>query len=229
MRHLELIMSDTNKMGADDVRALFSDHLEGTLEPSVHKEVDEALARDPQLALERKAFEHTVNLLRALPQSDAPEGLVGKVRDRLAQERRDSKQQEQLAQTLPMSPPRRRSFGFEIVAGFAACAAVVAIVVVGVPALKGEGGGNGGTMTAGTAAASSVSLSWRVPGLERIDVVAAAQTSGLAVQEDGSFAGDRQSAARFLVALKTQAATKGADVSGHIPEAAERVVVVVTP
>ncbi len=221
-------MSDTNKMGADDVRALFSDHLEGTLEPSVQQEVDKALAADPQLALERKAFEHTVNLLRALPNADAPDDLVGKVRDRLAQERRAEQNQKSAMSASPVSAPRRRK-GFEIVAGFAAAAAVVAVVVVGVPAMQNKGGGNDGTMTAGTASSSALNLSWRAPGIDPIDIVEAAQAAGLAKNDDGSFAGDRQAAARFLVALKVKAAARGADVSGHVPEAAERVVVVVTP
>ncbi|MDP2344230.1 MAG: hypothetical protein Q8O67_24945 [Deltaproteobacteria bacterium] len=223
-------MTDTTKgLSADDVRALFSDHLEGTLEPAVQQQVDEALASDPALSAERRDFGKTVSLLQGLPSSEAPANLVGLVRDRLAAERRSQQQQ---ADVIPIASarPAWRTRGVELMAGLCAAAAVVAVVVMGVPALRGPSGGDGaGMLTAGGSSASSVSLSWRAPGVERIDVVAAAQQAGLAVQEDGSFVGDRQAAARFLVALKTKAATGGSDVSGTVPEQAERVVVVVVP
>jgi len=232
MRHLELIMSDKNGWGADDVRALLSDHLEGTLDKDVQQQVDLALKNDPQLARERAALEQTVSLLRALPRSDAPEGLVGKVRDRLAAERRQAgvaaNTNVVIGDNVVELAPRRR-WGFEIVAGLAAVAAVVAIVVVGVPSIGGGGGDAGGMMTAGAASSSAVSLSWRAPGVARSDVVELATAAGLVTREDGSFTGDRNAAARFLVQLKTRAATAGSDVSGQVPEAAEAVVIVVVP
>lgn len=232
MPKLELIMSNktTGDLAPDDVRALLSDHLEGSLDDDTRAAVDAALARDPQLAKERAALEQTVNLLRALPRSDAPDGLVGKVRDRLAQERRE--QQPSSDGDVPNNvvelAPRRR-FGFEIVVGLAAAAAIAAVVVTGLPGLGRGNGGNGGVLTAGAGTVAAVSLNWRAPGIERATVVELAKNAGLAVQDDGSFAGDRQSAARFLIQLKTRAAGAGSDISGNVPEAAEAVVVVVTP
>lgn len=221
-------MTDTTKgLSADDVRALFSDHLEGTLEPALQQQVDEALANDPSLSAERRRFEQTVSLLRALPAPEAPANLVAQVRSRLAAER-----QQQPAQVIPLPTSRRWSTrGVELVAGLCAVAAVVAVVVIGVPGVRSpaQGQPEAGMLTAGGASSTSLSLSWRAPGLPRADVVAAALQAGLTEEADGSFAGDRQGAARFLVALKTQAATSGSDVSGTIPEQADRVVVVVVP
>ncbi len=225
-------MTDTTKgLSADDVRALFSDHLEGTLEPALQQQVDDVLAHDPALCAERRRFEQTVNLLRALPHDDAPPNLVGLVHARLAAERR--------AQQVTLTPgaPRARRFSVELMAGLCAAAALVAVIVVGVPALRGHGGageisalGPGGPMlSAGASSSSSVLLSWRAPDVGRADVVAAAEHAGLRLQADGSFVGDRGAAARFLVALKTKAASAGSDVSGTVPEAAESVVVVVVP
>ena len=222
-------MTHPNKgLSADDVRALFSDHLEGTLEPAVQQQVDEALSNDPALSAERRVFEKTVGLLQALPSEEAPANLVGLVRDRLAAERRSQQQ----AQVVPIDAPRRspwRTRGVELMVGLAAAAAVVAVVVVGVPELGPGRSGSTGLLTAGGSSATAVSLSWRAPGMARIDVAAAAQQAGLSMQEDGAFVGDRQAAARFLVALKTRAAGNGSDVSGTVPEQAERVVVVVVP
>ena len=238
--HLELIMTDTPKglsavLSNDDVRDLFSDHLEGTLDPALQQQVDEALAHDPALAAERRVFGKTVNLLQALPAAAAPAHLVGLVRERLAAEGRGEHtapvsvrgQGENVIPLLAARPWRSR--GVEVMAGLCAIAAVVAVVVIGVPGLRGPAGSDGPMLTAGSTAASLVLVTWRAAALARVDVVSAALSSGLTQQPDGSFVGDRQAAARFLLALKTAAATGGSDVSGTVPEQAERVVVVVVP
>ncbi len=227
-------------LGDDEVRDLFSDHLEGALDAEQQQRVDEALARNPLLLAERQRFEKTVALLRTLPRDDAPPNLVANVRARLAVEQiakqgghlnHVESSEQPSAQVIPLASRRRSPL--EYVAGFAALAAAVAFFVVGVPALQQQGQDRGagadGVMTAGAGASSAVSLSWRAPGLHRGDVVEAAQQAGLSLQDDGSFAGDRQSAARFLVALKTRAASLGSELSAQVPETAEHVVVVVNP
>ena len=193
------------------------------------------VAHDPALAAERRVFGKTVNLLQALPAAAAAAHLVGLVRERLAAEGRGEHtapvsvrgQGENVIPLLAARPWRSR--GVEVMAGLCAIAAVVAVVVIGVPGLRGPAGSDGPMLTAGSTAASLVLVTWRAAALARVDVVSAALSSGLTQQPDGSFVGDRQAAARFLLALKTAAATGGSDVSGTVPEQAERVVVVVVP
>jgi hypothetical protein len=217
------------------VRALFSDHLEGMLDGAERARVDDALAHDDVLRAEHQALAQTLSLLHGLPRFDAPDALVGQVRDRLAAERRGTQRPpvagadvDANVVSLAAARERRRARMVEVFAGIAAVAAVVAVVAVGVPALRGSGANSDGLLTAGSAAAQAVSLSWRAPGIDAAVIDAAASAAGLA-KDSGAFVGDRQAAARFLIALKGHAASVGSDVSGYVPEAAESVVIRITP
>jgi anti-sigma factor RsiW len=76
----------TQRKSPDDVRALFSDHLEGALDDATKKVVDDALAADPALAAEHRRFAATLRGLRALPRPDVPVDFAARVRARIAAE-----------------------------------------------------------------------------------------------------------------------------------------------
>ncbi len=202
---LELIVSD-------DIRDLFSDYLEGTLDEANVRRVDSALENDSALRQDLAAFKQTMALLKALPEHDAPNNLVSNVRNRLANERKST------SNVVPLAWFQRPAF-----IGFAAAAAVVAAVVIVVPE-----GDSAKDMLGASLLEDAVQVSWQAPGLDETAIDEAAAASGMGRQHDGSFVGDQRSAARFFIALKTRAATAGVDVSGAVPERAERVVVKVS-
>ncbi len=205
----------TPHLSDDDVRDLFSDHLEGALDEATHKAVDDALAKNPALLAEQKAFAATVAALQALPKTEASPALVSQVRGRLSAERRDAAS----AEAVVVRP----SFGaWRVVSAVAAMAAVVAVIVVAVP----NGSAGGDVMGAGLVD-EVVSVQWSAAGLSDVAVVAAAREAGMGIDGD-AFVGDQRAAARFFVALKTAAVGAGGDVSGALPERAERVLVRVT-
>jgi anti-sigma factor RsiW len=215
---LELIMTDT-KLSPDDVRALLSDHLEGALDAPTRAEVDAALASDPALADERRRLERTIAALKALPKSDAPVDMVGKVRDRLAAERRRALAE---APTLTMRQ-RPRWLGIEGAVGLAAVASIA--VFIAVLAQPSSTGGHGtGPQTAGsvTGDEAAVNATLVAPGMASAVVAELASKAGMSVVDGapaGTFEGDRRSAARFVMSLKQAAAEKGVAVSGFVPDA----------
>jgi anti-sigma factor RsiW len=218
----------TPHLSDDDVRDLFSDHLEGALDDATRRAVDEALDKSPALAAEHRAFAATLEALRALPRVEAPERLVGQVRDRLTAERRA----EQGAAAGPPALPLGRAANDDSVAarwsplrlmsGLAAVAAVVAIVAVAVP---DTGGGPTDMLGAGLVE-EAVTVQWRAPGLSPEVISTAAATAGMG-REGSRFVGDRAATARFFIELKVRAIAAGSDVSGAVPEQAEQIVVTV--
>lgn len=231
---LELVMT-TPHLSDDDVRDLFSDHLEGALDDATRRAVDAALARNPALAAEQRAFARTVSALRDLPRPEAPADLVLRVRERLAAERaatagggapalpraaNDDAAPGMATTSTPWWSPLR------IVTGLVAAAAAVAVISVAVP----DTAGGPGNVLGASVVEDTVGVRWQAPGLGS-DVVAAAATAAGLQQEGDSFVGDRHSAARFLVELKTRAAAAGRDVTGTVPEQADlvRVTVATTP
>lgn len=76
----------TQRKSNDDVRALFSDHAEGTLDEPTKRDVDDALAADPLLAAEYRRFAGTLRGLRALPRPELPVDFAARVRARIAAE-----------------------------------------------------------------------------------------------------------------------------------------------
>jgi anti-sigma factor RsiW len=225
---LELVMT-TPHLSDDDVRDLFSDHLEGSLDEATRRAVDDALAKNPALAAEQRAFARTVSALRALPRPEAPADLALRVRDRLAAERNataggapalpraanDDAVVSTGSTATPWWSPLR------IVTGLVAAAAAVAVISVAVP----DTAGGPGDVLGASVIEDAVAVRWQVPGLEAVVVATAARASGMRA-EDGAFVGDRAAAARFLVELKTAAAA-GHDVDGTIPEQADTVRVTV--
>jgi anti-sigma factor RsiW len=248
----------TPRKSPDDVRALFSDHVEGTLDEADRQAVDDALAADPQLAAEHRRFAATLQALRALPRPTAPLDLADRVRARIAAERMaasssasstSSSSATALSSTalspavdvLPLhralndevelARPRRR-FGIEFFAAVGSIAAVLAVVAVGIPVFNGRAflrGDGDGIVTAGLASAGTVDVSWQATGLPAAAIAAAAVEAGVDVDGQGRFVGDRDTVARFLVALKTAAARLHVDVQGTVPAQADRVVVVLGP
>lgn len=214
----------TPHLSDDDVRDLFSDHLEGSLDEATRRAVEDALARNPVLAAEQSAFARTLSALRELPRPEASAELVVRVRDRLAAERAPA------AGGAPALPRAANDDAvvstsstpwwspLRIVTGLVAAAAAVAVISVAEP----DTAGGPGNVLGASVVENTVAVRWRVPGLDTDVVVAAAITAGMRA-EAGAFVGDRDAAARFLVALKTRAAVGGHDVSGTIPEQAEEV------
>ncbi|HEY1099600.1 MAG TPA: hypothetical protein VGF99_11760, partial [Myxococcota bacterium] len=117
----------TSTLSDDDVRDLFSEHLDGSLDADTARAVDVALASNAALAAEHRAFAQTLSLLAALPNEDAPPLLVGRVRDRLTAERRQQLSSSSsaanddvpAASSMPWWSPLR------VTAGLAAAAAVI--------------------------------------------------------------------------------------------------------
>jgi anti-sigma-K factor RskA len=216
---LELIMTDT-KLSPDDIRALLSDHVEGALDEKTRAEVDVALASDPALAAERKRLERTIAALKAMPKPDAPTDIVGKVRDRLAAERRRALAE---APTLTMRQ-RPRWLGIEGAVGLAAAASIaVFIAVLAQPASTTHGSMPNAAGVSGDEAAVNATLV--APGLAPAVIADLAKQAGMTAVE-GGFDGDRRSAARFVMSLKQAAAEKGVAVSGFVPDAARVHIVV---
>lgn len=213
----------------DDARALLSDHIEGNLDEETRTAVDRILAADAGLAAQRQQLATTMQLLKGLPAPTPPDDLVGKVRDRLAAERRGAMPAETAAPTALPTPPRMR-FGIELFAGVAAVASVVAIIAVSQGFLGVGGSAADGTTAAGIAAPNAaVETTWMAPGFQSSDIVALALRHDLAALAEGdqvTIEGERRVMARFVVALKEQAATHGTSVSGMLPDA-ERLRIVI--
>jgi len=210
-------MTTTPKpLSDDEVRDLFSDHLEGALDTDTAHAVDVRLASSAALAREHREFARTLELLAALPLQEASPSLVSQVRGRLAAERRavDDTAANDTPTVSPWWSPLR------LTAGFAAAAAVVAIVMVAQPA---AGPGPAGMLGAAIGEAAVV-VAWQVPGVDDATVAAAAAEAGMGKDGD-TWVGDRQAAARFFVALKARTASMGSTVSGAVPEHAEQLVV----
>lgn len=213
----------TSTLSDDDVRDLFSEHLDGSLDADTARAVDVALASNAALAAEHRAFAQTLSLLAALPNEDAPPLLVGRVRDRLTAERRQQLSSSSsaanddvpAASSMPWWSPLR------VTAGLAAAAAVIAVVMVASPTTTTHNGVLGAAMVD-----AAVEVRWQAPGVGADIVVAAAREAGMQAEGNG-YVGDRQAAARFFVALKAEAASSGTTVAGAVPEQADRVVVVV--
>jgi len=219
----------TPHLSDDDVRDLFSDHLEGTLDKATAAAVDAALRDNAGLRAEQQAFARTMSLLRELPRPEVSSQLVSQVRARLAAG--DTGVGGVVDNVIPFAPRQpagpvaaRSGWSMRVVAGFAAVAAVIAVVMVGVPGGTGTGG-NADMLGAGLAD-EAVAVVWQAPGIDRAVITAAAAAAGMGTDGD-AFVGDQRAAARFFVALKTSAAGIGSDVSGALPEHAERVVVTV--
>jgi anti-sigma factor RsiW len=223
----------TPHLSDDDVRDLLSDHLEGTLDDATRRAVDAALARNPALAAEQRAFARTVAALRQLPRPEAPADLVQRVRDRLAAERvagasggapalpRAANDNDTdtvgLGVVTPWWSPLR------IVTGLVAAAAAVAVITVALP----DSAGGPAAVLGASVVEDTVAVRWQAAGVGGDVVTAAALAAGMRVEGD-AFVGDRQRAARFLVELKTRAAAAGHDVTGTVPEQADTVRITVT-
>ena len=223
----------TPQLSDDDVRDLFSDHVEGALDEATTAAVDAALQANASLKAEHQAFVRTMALLHDLPRPEAAPQLVAQVRGRLAAERRAgvTGANEIVAvvdNVIPLAPKSTTST-MRLVASFAAIAAVVAVVMLGVPrGMNSTPGANGSDAMLGAGLGdSAVAVVWQAPGVEHSVIVHIAREAGMGIDGD-TFVGDQRAAARFFVNLKTSAVGSGTDVSGSVPERAERVVVTVT-
>lgn len=207
------------KLSTDDARALLGEHIEGTLDDDVRVEMDALIANDAVLAAEHRRLKGTLALLKALPSPDAPSDMVGKVRDRLAAERRKSEAGEAPIDNV-VRPAWRRWGGIEAAIGLAAAASIAVFVAVAGPSTKEGGGKAGDTAAAGIAADNdAVRATVVLPGAVTVDVDAAADKAGMTRLAAGSYEGGRREAARFLMALKTMAAERGVEMSGFVPDA----------
>jgi anti-sigma factor RsiW len=219
-------MTDHKKLTADDARALLSDHIEGSLDEPTRAEVEALLLEDAALASEHRRLRHTLALLGTLEDPSPPSNVVGKVRDRLAAERRASaagNQQDLIPHMGAPAPAWRRWGGIEAAIGLAAAASIaVFIAVVGDPRGAGAGGPSG-TNAAGMAAeAAAVTTTIVAPGMPRYVVYEQAVRAGMSTVVGDTYEGDRRAAARFLMNLKEIAAAQGVEISGFVPDA-ERV------
>lgn len=228
-------MTDPKKLTADDARALLSDHLEGSLDDDARRQVDALLARDPELAAEHRRLERTMNLLQDLPRPEGPADIVGRVRDRLADERRAAERRAQasggsatvasldhVAPVVPLGSSWRRWGGIEAAIWLAAAASIAVFIAV----VGGDGEATGAaqdTHAAGLAGdAKAVATTLVAPGFPRYAVRELAAKAGMDTVVGDTYEGDRRAAARFVLALKELAVTRGVEISGFVPDA-ERV------
>ncbi len=220
------------KLTPDDARALLSDHVEGALDDDTRAEVDALLASDAALAAERRRLAATMSLLQTLPRPEPPADVVGKVRDRLAAERRSALEASGAADAPParfddgLARRARRGWrrfgGIEAAMGLSALAAVaVLIAVAGHEASSVPAGPAAGTIeVAGTSGGErAVTATLVVPGVPHSLVAALAAKAGMETVDGNVYEGDRRAAARFLIELKTAAAERGVEVSGFVPDA----------
>lgn len=222
MTRLELIMTD-KKLTPDDARALLGDHVEGLLDADVRADIDALLGSNPELAAEHRRLKGTMALLKGLPAPEAPGDMVGKVRDRLAAERRQKDEGDAPVDNV-IRPAWRRWGGIEAAIGLAAAASIAVFVAVAGPSSNDAGGGAGkaagDTAAAGIAAdTDAVRATVVVPDVPMTDIDAAAEKAGMTRLGEGSYEGGRREAARFLMALKTMAAERNTEVSGFVPDA----------
>ena len=213
----------TPHLSDDDVRDLFSDHLEGALDDATRRAVEAALVGNPALAAEQRAFARTVEALRALPRPEAPADLVASVRGRLAAERAaviagPAALPRAENDDVPSTSMERWWSPLRVVSGLVAAAAVVAVIGVAMPdTVAGPGDVLGASVVD-----DAVAVRWQATELGVDVTTAAAVAAGMRVDGD-AFVGDRASAARFLVELKIRAASAGVDVDGSVPEQADLV------
>jgi anti-sigma factor RsiW len=212
----------TPHLSDDDVRDLFSDHLEGALDDATRRAVDAVLVGNPALAAEQRAFARTVEALRALPRPEAPADLVASVRGRLTAGR--------AAAAGPPALPRAANDDaastltdrwwspLRVVSGLVAAAAAVAVISVARP----DTAAGPGDVLGASVIHDTVDVRWRATALDANVIAAAAVAAGMRLDGD-AFVGDRTSAARFLIELKTRAAGIGVDVDGTVPEQADLV------
>jgi anti-sigma factor RsiW len=212
-----------HKLTADDARVLLGEHIDGGLEPGVRAEIDALLASDAALATEHRRLKETLSLLKTLPPPDAPADMVGKVRDRLAAERRASLDAPQRVDNV-VRPARRRWGGLEAGIGLAAAAGIAVFIAVAGPAKDAAKTGEAsadGTAAAGIAGDEpAVAVTITAADLAPAIVDEAARKAGMVEVSDGVYQGERREAARFLLALKTAAAERGLEISGFVPDAA---------
>jgi anti-sigma factor RsiW len=217
----------TTQLSDDDVRALFSDHLEGALDDETRHAVDDALARDPQLAAEQRAFAQTVAALRSLPRAEAPKDLVAQVRARLAAV------DDAGVASLPRAANddvadtgvhmrARASWRY----GLGALAAVAAVAAIALWQPHADGGGDSGGVLGAALHDEVVAVQWAIDGVSQEMILHAAREAGLRIDGD-AFVGDQASAARFFVELKSLAAAAGHRLTGTVPERSDEVRVTV--
>jgi hypothetical protein len=215
----------TTQLSDDDVRALFSDHLEGALDDATRRAVDDALARNPQLAVEQRAFAQTVAALRGLPRAEAPNDLVAQVRARLAaSEGADAVALPRAANDDVAGPLRGGGQArWRHALGVVAAVAAVAAIAVWRPGTPTD---DGGEVLGASLHDEIVAVQWTLDGVSRAAIVDAAREAGLRPDGD-AFVGDRASAARFFVELKALGAAGGHDLKGIVPERSDTVRVTV--
>lgn len=214
MTKLALIRSEPAMTEIEEARELLSDHVEGLLDEATTKRVDALLASSAELRAERARIAKTMSALRALPRVDEPVDMVAKVRARLAAEK---------AASLAPPPPARRRFPF-LEAGLGLALAAAVVVVVGTTQRDAGPHATHAAGVAGEAAASQTTIHAPAVPPDVVGRLAIAAGMEPVPGRASAFAGDREAAARFVVELRVEAARRGGDVSGFLPEA-DRVVV----
>lgn len=215
----------------DDIRALFGEHLDGTLDDATMLLVNEALSTRPELAAEYRALSETVAALHALPAIEAPVDLAARVRARLG---------DSVGPAAITAPPvaandnvvtpssswwttSRVATGL---ASFAVAASVVGAFVVSSPRTAPGAPDTAMLGAAVGAVDNAVVVQWSGPSFNKAALLDVAQTAGVEFNaETREFVGDRAAIAAFFVELKGLAVSMGSDLQGQVPEHAERVLV----
>lgn len=211
----------------DDIRALFGDHLDGTLDDATLLLVNEALSTRPELAAEYQALATTVAALHALPAIEAPADLAARVRARLGDDAPSAPAPAPAANDNVVVGPsswwttQRLATG---IAGFAVAAAVAGVFITASPR---PGAAPSAMMGAAIGTVdNAVVVEWSGPTFNKAALLEAAQTAGMEFHDESmEFVGDRTTTAGFFVELKGLAVSMGSDLRGQVPEHADRIIV----
>jgi anti-sigma factor RsiW len=211
MKRLELIMSDIDR---DAAANLLSDHIENTLSSSVRSQVDGWLAKDEGLRVERARLVSLLSLLHAQPEPTDTPDMVATVRRRLANDR---------APAAPSQPARSSSaWGWRaqgLMAGLAVAAGVGGIVALSEPRTQPT---QAVVQTAGVGADVQASTTLVVPGADLPLVAQQARRQGCVVFEAAGqtiVRGRLEMVTALIATLKADAAVRGVDVVGLLPQA----------
>jgi hypothetical protein len=208
----------------DDIRALFGEHLDGTLDDATMLLVNEALSTRPELAAEYRALSETVAALHALPRIEAPADLAARVRARLGDDTpalNTPAANDNVAAAPSWWSTSRVATG---IASFAVAAAVAGVFVTASPRTM-PGAADTGMMGAAVVD-NAVVVEWSGPTFNTAALLDVAQTAGMEFRPDTrEFVGNRATTAAFFVELKGLAVSMGGDLQGQVPQGADLVVV----
>ena len=200
----------------DEARMLFDEHIEGFLEESDHKRVDDALLASEELRQEYETLRLTMLAYQSLDAPVPPADMRERVLSQLKEREADDTEQKVVSLDV-----RRSYFRRGLMYGAALAATVLMVLTLGF--LWGEsGGGPQGINTAGLSNKSErVPFSVYSQGIATSSIIESARATKVVLINDPKndtliFEGERKDIARFLMELRLRNAQ--GEVRGVIPQ-----------